>query len=37
MTTTETALNERVHLLLLDQIQRQTQLGTQVAATKTAN
>ncbi|MGE3073454.1 MAG: serine hydrolase domain-containing protein [Dehalococcoidia bacterium] len=34
MTTTETALNETVHQLLLDQIKRQTQLGTQVAAYK---
>lgn len=32
MTTTETALNARVHELLLDQIRRGTQLGTQVCA-----
>lgn len=32
MTTTETALNTKVHELLLDQIARGTQIGTQVAA-----
>ncbi len=32
MTTTETALNGKVHALLLDQIARGTQLGTQVCA-----
>jgi len=34
MTTTETALNGKVHSLLLDQIERGTQLGTQVCAYK---
>lgn len=34
MTTTETALNGKVHALLLDQIERGTQLGTQVCAYK---
>ncbi len=32
MTTTETALNSKVHQLLLDQIERGTQLGSQVCA-----
>jgi CubicO group peptidase (beta-lactamase class C family) len=32
LTTTETALNTKVHQLLLDQIQRGTQLGSQVCA-----
>ena len=32
MTTTETALNTKVHELLLDQIARGTQIGTQVCA-----
>ncbi len=34
MTTTETALNGKVQALLLDQIERGTQLGTQVCAYK---
>lgn len=32
MTTTETALNSKVHQLLLDQMERGTQLGSQVCA-----